>query len=335
MSDTTTQRKTKITPTPHDAAFKQFLTNPTTARDFIELHLPADLLALCDLRTLRLESGSFVEENLRAYYSDVLYSLKTRAGEGYIHVLIEHQSTPDRHMAFRLLRYAIAAMQRHLDAGHKSLPLVIPLLFYTGKRTPYPWSTNWLELFVSPATAQELYSSSFPLVDVSVIPDNEIMNHRSMAALTLLQKHIHQRDLSEILDRLATLLVNEHITRQQLASLINYLVYAGEASDAHAFVRELALKAPQHEDQLMTIAQQLEQRGIEKGLAKGIEQGIEQGIERGIEQGIELGEQRGIDKGRKEEAFRIARTMLQNGLDRSTVMSMTGLTEAELAQIRH
>jgi predicted transposase YdaD len=33
-------------------------------------------------------------------------------------------------MAFRLLRYALAAMQRHLDAGHKELPLVIPMLFY-------------------------------------------------------------------------------------------------------------------------------------------------------------------------------------------------------------
>lgn len=32
-------------------------------------------------------------------------------------------------MAFRLMRYAIAVMQRHLDAGHKKLPLVIPLLF--------------------------------------------------------------------------------------------------------------------------------------------------------------------------------------------------------------
>ncbi len=65
----------------------------------------------------------------------------------------------------------------------------------------------------------------------------------------------------------------------------------------------------------MTIAQQLEQIGIAIGL--------------------EIGEQRGIEKGRKEEALRIARTMLQNGLDRSTVMSMTGLTEADLAQIRH
>lgn len=122
-----------MTSAPHDAAFRAFLTHPSTARDFIELQLPAELRAVCDLSTLKLESGSFVEENLRAYYSDVLYSLKTAAGDGYIHVLIEHQSTPDRHMAFRLMRYAVAAMQRHLDAGHKKLPLVIPVLFYTGK----------------------------------------------------------------------------------------------------------------------------------------------------------------------------------------------------------
>ncbi len=76
----------KHTPVPHDAAFKAFLTNPDTARDFIALHLPAELRAVCDLSTLKLESGSFVEESLRAYYSDVLWSLKTTAGDGYIHV---------------------------------------------------------------------------------------------------------------------------------------------------------------------------------------------------------------------------------------------------------
>ncbi len=52
------------------------------------------------------------------------WSLKTCEGDGYIYVVIEHQSTPDAHMAFRLMRYAHAAMQRHLDAGHKTLPLV-------------------------------------------------------------------------------------------------------------------------------------------------------------------------------------------------------------------
>lgn len=106
----------------------------------MEIHLPTELRAVCDLSTLKLESGSFVEDDLRQYFSDVLYSLKTTAADGYIYVLVEHQSTPDKHMAFRLRHYSVAAMQRHLEAGYKKLPLVIPVLFYTGKRSPYPYS---------------------------------------------------------------------------------------------------------------------------------------------------------------------------------------------------
>ncbi|HBV7947656.1 TPA: Rpn family recombination-promoting nuclease/putative transposase, partial [Klebsiella pneumoniae] len=109
------------TSTPHDAVFKQFLTQADTARDFLAIHLPPALRQRCDLDTLQLESASFIEESLRAWYSDVLWSLKTASGEGYIYVVIEHQSSPDAQMAFRLMRYAIAAMQRHLDGGHTKL----------------------------------------------------------------------------------------------------------------------------------------------------------------------------------------------------------------------
>ncbi|MCL6413257.1 Rpn family recombination-promoting nuclease/putative transposase [Pantoea agglomerans] len=308
-------KKKNSTPTPHDATFRQFLSQPDIARDFMELHLPAELRAICDLSTLKLESGSFVEDDLRQYFSDILYRLKTSNGDGYIHVLVEHQSTPDRHMAFRLMRYAVAAMHRHLEAGHKQLPLVIPVLFYTGKRSPYPYSTRWLDEFEDPSLAENLYGSTFPLVDVTVIPDEEIMGHRSMAALTLLQKHIHQRDIATLTDRLATLLMADYLSSPQVTALIHYLLQAGESADSEAFVRELAQRVPQHGDALMTIAQQLEQKGIEKG--------------------IQLGEQRGIEKGRNEGKVEVARTMLQNGIDRNTVMKMTGLSEDELSQIRH
>ncbi|MDC7860480.1 Rpn family recombination-promoting nuclease/putative transposase [Pantoea ananatis] len=312
------------TPTPHDATFRQFLSQPTIARDFMALHLPAEFLALCDLDTLKLESGAFVEQDLRQYFSDILYSLKTTSrDDGYIHVLIEHQSSPDRHMAFRLMRYAIAAMQRHLDAGHKKLPLVIPVLFYSGKRSPYPYSTRWLDEFSIPAFASRLYSNAFPLVDVTVIPDEDIVGHRSMAALTLLQKHIHQRDLAELIDKLAPVILAGYLSSSQVISLVNYLLQAGETADADLFVRTLAQRVPQHEDALMTIAQQLEQKGIEKGL----------------EEGLQLGEQRGLVKGRSEgersAAQKIARTMLQNGLPHSLVAEMTGLSEDDLAQIAH
>lgn len=304
------QRKGRTTPTPHDLVFKQFLTDPRTAREFMELHLPARLQAICDFSTLKLESGSFVEAPLRAYFSDVLYSLKTADGkDGYIHVVIEHQSTPDRQIAFRLLRYAVAAMNRHLDAGHHRLPLVIPVLFYHGRKSPYPWSTRWLDGFAAPALAEQLYSSAFPLVDVTVIPDDEIMNHRSMAALTLLQKHIYQRDLAVHLGKLITLLLKEYMTESQLVSLINYLVQAGESTNADAFICELAQRVPQHKDALMTIAQQLEQKGIKKGMEQGIEQGG------------------------RDATLKLARAMLDNGFDREIVMRITGLGAEDIAQL--
>lgn len=118
------------------------------------------------------------------------------------------------------MRYAIAAMQRHLAAGNKEPPLVVPVLFYTGRRSPYPYSTDWLQEFSDPDMAARLYSTAFPLVDATVISDDEIMTHRSMAALAPLQKNIHRRDLSDLLDRLAATRLTGHLTEQQLVSLI-------------------------------------------------------------------------------------------------------------------
>ena len=306
-------------PVPHDGLFKTFLTHTDTARDFLVMHLPTELLQLCDLTTLQLESGSFIEENLRTYFADVLYSLKTKDGEGYIYTLIEHQSSPDRHMAFRLMRYSIAAMQKHLDAGHEQLPLVIPLLFSHGRGSPWPYTLNWTELFASPDTAQKLYTGDFPLIDVGAIGDDEIMKHRRMALLELMLKHAQTRDLAELTEHLVTLLIAGYTTDEQLVTLMNWMLQTGDTARPEAFLQELARRSPQHEEIFMTIAQKLEQKGLEKG--------------------IQLGEQRGIEKGRsegeREATLKIARTMLQNGIDRNTVMTMTGLAEEDLQRITH
>lgn len=300
----------KTSSTPHDAVFKQFLTHPDTARDFLELHVPPALLQYCDLNTLKLESGSFIESDLRAYYSDVLYSLRTERGDGYVYVLIEHQSSSDKHMAFRLIRYAIAAMQRHLEAGYDELPLVIPMLFYHGQVTPYPYSMSWLDEFSEPELARQLYAGHFPLVDVTVIPDDEIMQHRRMAILELLQKHVRQRDLVELLEQLVTLLLAGYTTKEQLISLVNYMLLVGKATEPETLIRELARRAPRHEEELMTIAEYLEQKGFEKGIKQGMEKG-------------------------RETVLEIASSMLAEGFERAMVMKLTGLSENDLAQLHH
>lgn len=150
-----------------------------------------------------------------------------------------------------------------------------------------------------------MYSNTFPLVDVTVIDDNDIMNHRRMAALTLLMKHIRQRDMMELLDSLPRVMV-EWISPEQVRILIHYMVNAGEAP-APEFMRALAERLPQHEDELMTIAQQLEQKGIEKG----------------------------IQLGRQEGKLEVARSLLKMGMPIESVQEATGLSEDDLAQICH
>ena len=303
------------TATPHDAVFKTFLSRVETARDFIEIHLPPALVRICKLDTLHRESGSFLEDSLRPYYSDILYSLETTCGHGYVHILIEHQSSPDKHMAFRLMRYAIAAMHQHLEAGHNNLPLVIPILFYQGQRSPYPWSLNWLEAFNDPDIAHQLYSTAFPLVDITVIPDEEIMQHRSMAALTLIQKHIRQRDMAKLLDKLTVLLMLEQMSGQQITTLINYIAQAGEAQDVQTLLFGLAQRVPQHGETLMTFAEHMKQIGLAEGMQEGMQQGMQEG--------------------KRAAMLDIARAMLLRGFDSGTVMEITGLSKDELQQLPH
>ncbi len=302
----------------HDGLFKSFLTVPETAKDFLNIHLPAHIKQICDLDTLQLQSGSFLEDELVPYYSDVLYSMKTESGVGYVYALIEHQSSPDKHMGFRMMKYAIAAMKQHLDAGNETLPLVVPLLFYHGKTSPYPYSTNWLDEFENPEIAKALYSQDFPLVDVTVMPDDEIIQHKRVALLELVQKHVRQRDLLDFTDTLVTLLLERLITTNQLDSLVEYLLRVGETSNLEDLMRTLAQQVPEHEERFMTVAEQLEARGREQGLKQGLKQGRQEG------------EAFGRQEGQQEAKLTIAKKMLAAGLDKSLISETTGLSEREL-----
>lgn len=302
--------KKRMTSTPHDAVFKRFLRHPETANDFLMLYLPEAIRQRCDFATLRLQSASFIDEDLRAWYSDVLWSVRTTCGAGYIYVVIEHQSSPDNHMAFRLMRYAIAAMQRHLDAGHKTLPLVVPMLFYHGATSPYPFSLNWLDEFADPQLAKRLYGSQFPLIDVTVMPDDEIVQHRRVALLELMQKHIRQRDLSDITESLAAVVMLGYTSPRQLRMLFHYMLQYGNTAEPGVFLRRLARRLPQYEETLMSIAQKLKQEGRQEGRLEGRLEGLQEGSRRA--------------------ALRIAGSMLQNGLDKETVQKITGLSADEL-----
>ena len=222
-------------------------------------------------------------------------------------------------MAFRLMRYAIAVMQRHLDAGHKKLPLVIPLLFYHGATSPYPYSLCWLDEFDDPESARQLYSTAFPLIDITVVPDDEIMQHRRMALLHNLVIGHNGDILMGLVEKLAILLVKGHANDSQLKALFNYLMQAGDTVHFGEFIHEIAERLPQHKDKLMTIAERLRQEGHLNGLQEGHRKGLQEGLQ----------------TGKREEALRIATTMLADGIDRLTILRITGLSAEDLPAQPH
>ena len=65
----------------------------------------------------------------------------------------------------------------------------------------------------------------------------------------------------------------------------------------------------------MTIAEQLKQMGREEGLSEG--------------------RYKGRNEGQREATLAIARNMLSRGLDFTLVQEVTGLSAADLQQIRH
>ena len=295
--------KKRMTSTPHDAVFKRFLRHPETATDFLTLYLPEAIRQRCDFSTLRLQSASFIDEDLRAWYSDVLWSVQTTCGTGYVYVVIEHQSSPDSHMAFRLMRYSMAVMQRHIEHDkRRPLPLVIPMLFYHGSRSPYPWSLCWLDEFADPTTARKLYTAAFPLVDVTVVPDDEIVQHRRVALLELIQKHIRQRDLMGLIDQLVILLVTECANDSQITALLNYILLTGDEARFKKFISELTRRMPQHRERIMTIAERIYNDGWLLGMEKGKEEGEQ----------------------------RLLRLLLQNGADPEWIQKITGLSTEQM-----
>ncbi|CAA2931321.1 hypothetical protein ARSQ2_02474 [Arsenophonus endosymbiont of Bemisia tabaci Q2] len=193
----------------------------------------------------------------------------------------------------------MAAMQKHLEAGQKELPLVFPILFYCGEQSPHPYSTNWLDCFHDRKVAEGIYTQPFRLADVRTLDDGQITQHKRMALLTLIQKYIRRRDMTELLDSIVKLLSYNYYTDNQVIAMFNYLIQEGNARKPIEFITKIVKQSEKHEGALMTIAQALRQEGKTEGIQEGIQKGIQQRKAEGGQEGKLEGIQRDSGRGAK------------------------------------
>ncbi|WP_338883565.1 Rpn family recombination-promoting nuclease/putative transposase [Xenorhabdus sp. TH1] len=321
----------KTTSTPHDAAFKGFMTQIENAKDFFDIHLPEKIKQLCDLSTLTLTNSSFIDQQLRSRMSDVLYSVQTQQGEGYIYVLVEHQSTPDKIMAWRMMHYSFMAMNQHLQQGNKTLPLVVPVLFYHGERSPYPFQQTWTQCFPLPELAKEIYFNPFPLVDVTVIDDNELVNHRKIAVMELAMKHKNLREgFKAVTALLAQALKHNYNSDNDVVTILHYLFNTMDSPHFEQIIQQLIEQTDSRQEVIMTIAQRLHEKGRKEGLQQGLQRGMQQGMQQGLQRGVQQGE----EKGQRDARLEIARNLLKNGASIELIMESTGLSREALLSLQ-
>ncbi len=98
----------------HDQIFRKAMENPLVAHESFDAHLPKHIKDLVDFTSLEMDNTTFVEPNLRDTISDVLFYTKFGKQDGYLYLLVEHQSSPDHFMAFRLFKYMMNICDRYL-----------------------------------------------------------------------------------------------------------------------------------------------------------------------------------------------------------------------------
>lgn len=176
---------------PHDLFSKHFLTNLAVAKDMIKAYLPIQILGRCNLETLRLETTNHIEEDLRPYFLDILYSIEIDKQTAFIYILIEPQHKPLRLMPLRMARYVLAPLKQFAEAqGDKAkLPVVIPIILYSGSQSPYPFSVDFFECFTDPILAKQVLLNP-KLIDLSVLSDEDLKAHGYAAFLELTLKHV-------------------------------------------------------------------------------------------------------------------------------------------------
>src|SRR5690606_23232998 len=144
----------------HDALFRATFGRREHALGLLQHWVPADLKDAIDWDSLELVDPSGFDRDLGPHYSDLVYSVELRyPPPGLVPpghpaslsvqgrprkllflMVIEHQSTPDRFIVWRLLDYICSKQRRYLrDPDYGALPPVVPLLISNARRAwPYP-----------------------------------------------------------------------------------------------------------------------------------------------------------------------------------------------------
>jgi predicted transposase/invertase (TIGR01784 family) len=212
-----------------------------------------------------------VDETLGKYYSDFLYQVNFKDNiNGFIFLLLEHKSWPERFTPLQALKYMVHVWDFYL-ANHdkaKFLPPVLPLVLYHGK-SKWNLGDHFSKLFDTP-TPLHVFIPDFKylLLDISHEPDENIKGSPILQILLKTLKYIFKPEIKTKLPEIIQLfeeIKNKNNTLDYLSALITYLVNAAGNLDNEEIEVTVSKVFSEGGEIMATIAEKLVNKGIDKG----------------------------------------------------------------------
>ena len=298
--------KTQETQIEHfpDRSLRRLLQDSEYVRGLVQMIAP-DIEAFLDFSQITYEKRSFISKALQERESDVLLSVPFQKGTDtdklFIYILIEHQSTVDKTMGFRLLSYMVQiweAQRREwetekLPENERRLQPILPILFYTGDR---PWTVPVsLTAIMDVPEILERFVPSFDTLFLGV-KETEAealtrFGHPLGWLLRVLQKeHADETEISEALtDAVLHLASVDEDLAPQIAEALRYfvqLIFHRRSLDERDALVDIIRQHIQDNKELETMAQTTAEFLREQGKAEGKAEGIEQGKAEGKQDAV-------------------------------------------------
>ena len=295
-----------------DSVFVDLFAKDITAKEnFVSLYNALHETNL-DYKTTEVKPVMIEQVLYMKYYNDIAMLIDNK-----IVVLIEHQSTINENMPFRILEYIARIYEKVVKTKNKfgkklvKIPLPEFYVFYNGKEDfPLEKTLKLSDAFMLPEKAFSADLANFPLeITVKVVNINVDKGNPILKRCKILDQY------SEFIE-----LVRKSIdsgTDDPFTTAISKAIKEGFLSEY------LARKSTEVENMLMTeydydtdIAVQREE-AYEDGLSKGITQGISQGIKQGAYQ----------------EKLETAKNFISMGLSIEQISRGTGLSPETIQQL--
>ena len=191
-----------ITNSEHDKLFKKILENREQTAKFLDMVLGSgkDITA----KNLELYNKEFITDKFEKNETDIVYKVTNIN----VYIIIEHQSTADRTMPYRVRKYKTALMdsainKKEMKKASYKLPRIIAIVLYTGKQE---WKNKKLEDMQEPLEWYKEEDNEFILVDVNNLKKEEILEGNLIIIKVMLLEREENledviKDIEKIMDR--------------------------------------------------------------------------------------------------------------------------------------